>query len=493
MNLKFSLLNCLQMLPSIKLIFITIVLSLSGSWHFGFEMMCLNPTGPVFAEFINETHGKNFDKKISEKTIETLWSWLVNFSSFGAIISTLCSEALFERFGRKKSFFVSILINSAGLLLSGLAHSVQRWEVFAVGRISSGFGFGLMMCLQPIYFTEITPDCYRGQINTMTGVLIESGYAFGAIMALPWLLGTAQLWPIMFYLSIVPNCIAIGVLFFVPESPKYLMAQKQPEKLVVASLKYFGHKNIQEKIKSILEEIEVEKKALNVFGLFKKAYLRRGLWIACLTQFAACFSGVGIISYFSTQLFVKVGLKLSIATIATTIVSTASLIGACVSSLIIDRVGRRPLIVGSMYSFSGLLIIFMIADFVSLSETKILAQISSIVCITSVFAFMFVYGIGMTTIQWFIAAELVPQNARSAATQFTMVLQWIFLISTILLYKELEVYWHKWTFLIFVFPTFILTAYFHWKFPETMGKSTLEIIQMMGYKFNVPCSENISM
>jgi len=111
--------------------------------------------------------------------------------------------------------------------------------------IFPGVGFGLTICLQPIYFSEISPDRFRGQINTMTGVLIETGYASGSVLALPWILGRVNLWPYLFYICLVPNILALLLLIFLPESPKFLMAKNAKKKSVVKSLEYFGHASIE--------------------------------------------------------------------------------------------------------------------------------------------------------------------------------------------------------------------------------------------------------
>jgi len=106
---------------------------------------------------------------------------------------------------------------------------------------------GLLMCLQPIYFTEISPDEHRGFLNTIINLLAEFGFVFGSLVALPEFLGTDKCWPFLFWLEIVPNLLAFLVLPFLPESPKFLMSRDSSKDRVVRSLEFFQHKNIEVK------------------------------------------------------------------------------------------------------------------------------------------------------------------------------------------------------------------------------------------------------
>lgn len=101
------------------------------------------------------------------------------------------------------------------------------------------------MCLQPVYFAEISPDEFRGQLGTMTGVLIECGYALGAIVALPVLFGTEDLWPYMFWVEAIPNIMALILLPFLHESPKFIIACGKSEIEAENSLEFFQHKDIR--------------------------------------------------------------------------------------------------------------------------------------------------------------------------------------------------------------------------------------------------------
>lgn len=97
------------------------------------------------------------------------------------------------------------------------------------------------MCVQPVYFAEITPKQYSGQISTTTGLLVECGYLMGSIVALPQFLGTAQLWPWIFWIEVVPNIMALVLLAFIPESPKYILSRSTTHEKASKALEFYGH------------------------------------------------------------------------------------------------------------------------------------------------------------------------------------------------------------------------------------------------------------
>jgi len=92
--------------------------------------------------------------------------------------------------------------------------------------------------------------------------------------------------------------------------------------------------------------------------------------------------------------------------------AAVSLLGAILSTLVMDKLGRRPLILSSLYGMILFDLLFAIFGYLSHVTSSLLAIVSGYICIFAIVAFSFLYCIGMTTIKWFVAAELTPQNAR---------------------------------------------------------------------------------
>jgi len=130
--------------PPLKILALTGLLSLSGSWHFGYELTCLNPSEFVLKSFINDTlinqdATSQYDPKIyTEDHVRFLWTLIVNLASIGCFLGTLVSWYLLENLGRKKSFYVAILLNTLGTLCCALSYTFFRWQILALGRFIAG-------------------------------------------------------------------------------------------------------------------------------------------------------------------------------------------------------------------------------------------------------------------------------------------------------------------------------------------------------------------
>lgn len=309
----------------------------------------------------------------------------------------------------------------------------------------------------------------------MTCCLVEIGFSFGSIIALPILLGTTTLWPFLFWIELIPNVLALIVLPFLPESPKYLMVNKNDRKAAVKSLEFFNHKHISKELLIIEKEIQIEQNSLSTMALLKKPYLRKGLLISVLTQVAVQFSGAGALSYFSTQMFVQAGISAENAVYGTVAVAVQSSISAVIGSFLVDRVGRRPLLLIGFVSLDVVNIIFLI--FFSLN-----AIWASYICIAGAVVFNFMFGVGPGIVQWFIMAEVMPQNAKSASVTCTMFVQWLMAFFATFIFLLLEGVVGTYSFFLFIVPMTIITVYFFFVFPETKNKSILEIIALLGYK-----------
>lgn len=314
-----------------------------------------------------------------------------------------------------------------------------------------------------------------GFLNGMTSCLVEIGFGLGSIIALPIGLGTEDLWPWMFWIELIPNAIALLVLPFLRESPKYLLANKNDYNGAKMSLEFYKHENITAELDVYEKEIEIEKHSLSLMNILQKPYLRKGLGIALLLQIAVQFSGVGAISYFSTQMFEQTGVSAENAVYGTVGVSCQSAISTVLASFIIDRVGRRPLLWIGFVILDILNIVFLV--FFSISSTW-----SGYICIAGAVLFNFMFGLGPGVVQWFIVAELMPQNAKSTAISVTMFVQWIFFCVSTFIFLPLVGVIGAYSFLQFIIPLTIITIYFYFIFPETKNKSILDIILLLGYK-----------
>lgn len=127
-----------MVLPSLKLTLITIVLCLSGCFHFGYELIILNPTQLIFKDFLNSSFQNHYGYPLTNGSYRILWSFILNTITFGCMLGTFMSFHTIPRMGRIMNFFICIVISSTGCTMCAVSYYVCSWELFALGRLVSG-------------------------------------------------------------------------------------------------------------------------------------------------------------------------------------------------------------------------------------------------------------------------------------------------------------------------------------------------------------------
>lgn len=338
-----------------------------------------------------------------------------------------------------------------------------------------------------MYISEVSPRAVTGFLNSITGISVQLGFIIGSILSLPVVLGTAKLWHVMYWIKFVITFATLAILPFIPESPKYILASTSDYDKARHSLIFFCHENVEEDIKEIEQETASEKKSMGLKTILKKPYLRRGLILGSLVLFACQCSGIGAIACYSTLLFEKAGVQPDVAPFATVAITFVLLIATIISSFIVDRVGRKPLILVGLLSLAALNLIYIIFTFIG-KQTG--ATWAGYVVIADNILFTFMFGIGPAVVMWFVIAELMPQGARSTAICFVQAAQWIVSCLANAIFFPLSNLIHEWSFFLFIVPLVTISIYLYFRFPETKNRSTLEIIKSLGY---VPgCSRTMS-
>lgn len=338
---------------------------------------------------------------------------------------------------------------------------------------------GISIGLQPMYFTEISPKSMAGFLNGMTGTALEFGFVVGAILALPTIFGSRSLWHWIFWFQLLTVLPAFLVLPFVPESAKFILASKGGRAKAEQSLKFFLHDNIPTVIKEIEKELNTEHEELGLIVIFKKPYLRRGLLIAIMLTVACILSGIKAISFYSTYLFEKAGISPDVAPYGTVLIAFMTCLAAFASSNVVDRFGRKPLLLISLLSLAFLNVIFAIFSYVARTTG---ASWPGYVCVLDLVVFMFMFGIGPAVLYFIIPAELMPQKARSTAMSFVMALHWIAVGIANGAFYPLEGAVHEFSFLLFIIPLTTISIFLYFKLPETKNRTALEIIELLGYR-----------
>jgi MFS family permease len=281
-------------------------------------------------------------------------SWLIGFSVgsiiLGAILGNIIAGTLADRFGRKKILIFTALLFAYCAAGTSMSHNVI---FFISARIIGGIGVGMAILIAPMYIAEIAPRKLRGtlvtfnQLNIVLGISIAyfSNYFIQQSISDPELK-----WRWMLGVGLIPAVLYFICLFFVPRSPRWLMAKGKDEEAMVVLTKVNGKDQAEIEFKEIREslnkDINSEKSSFReVFSKKMKTVLVIGLGIAFFQQ----ITGINAIFYYAPMIFELAGGGKDAAFMQAIIIGLTNVVMTVVAMFLIDRLGRKPLlIIGSI-------------------------------------------------------------------------------------------------------------------------------------------------
>ncbi|XP_052191713.1 sugar transporter ERD6-like 5 isoform X3 [Diospyros lotus] len=306
-----------------------------------------------------------------------------------------------------------------GALISGkicdlIGRKRGAW-LLDLGRLSTGVGFGLFTFVNPIYTAEIAPKNIRGAFVSLSPLLITGG------ASLMFLIGNLVYWRYLAVIAIVPCAFQLIGSFFVPESPRWL-AKVGRENEVETTLKRLRGKNVdisQEaaEIRYFVEDLQQLSES-SFLDLFQHKYARSlivGVGLMLLAQLGG-FTGI---SYYASSVFEASGLSSSIGTTSIAIIQIPF---ALIGVLLMDKVGRRPLLlVTAACAFLGSFLAglaFLLQDFGLGKESTVILVLSGIL------VYYASYSLGLSGIPGVIMSEIFPMNIKGSAGSLLIFVYW---------------------------------------------------------------------
>ncbi|CAP29181.1 Protein CBG09397 [Caenorhabditis briggsae] len=462
--------------PSFRMICVAVITSIAGSFHFGFNLVLTNPSQEAFLEFMNKTLAKRFDGGLSDNTMQNIWSFVVAILFLGALVGSFSIRFIADWVGRKNGLYISI---AAGVLAGGMAIAskfIPLFELYIVSRIVMGWSVSVSLGLSALFLSEASPKQNRGAIGMMTGTCVQLGTVCGSVVAMPQIFGTEDLWWLIYATEIgIMLCFGAALPFF-PESPGFLI-QRGATEAATKSIAFFYNCDIidaQKHLNEIKEEQKNSTKKFKMMDVVIKKSLRDKAFIGVVVTFAMSFSGVAVINAFAFEILKDTGLDVLEASLANDAISVVSMISSVVAAVIVDRNGRRPLL---LISFTGILICNLIIFGLMFTFYKFGYHVLGFILICFICIFTFFFALGPGPLCYFINAELVGQAARSAAQSWASVIQMLsrFVIVTAFLPMKNQL-GEAWSYLIlFVAPVAVSLVYLYFSLPETKNKNPFEV------------------
>jgi SP family xylose:H+ symportor-like MFS transporter len=416
-----------------------------------------------------------------ENVANSWHGFLVSSALIGCIIGGLSGGLISLKLGRKRGLILAAILLLISALGSGMPEMFFRpigtadesfMVHFIIYRIIGGIGVGLASMLSPMYIAEISPANIRGKLVSWNQFAIIFGmlvvyfvnYSIAAQGDDGWINRVGWRW--MFASEAIPGVLFLGLLFFVPETPRYLALKNQDNE----ALRVLTRINGPSVAKTIMAEIKatLETTTGKLFS-FGSLVIIVGLLLSIFQQFV----GINVVLYYAPEIFKNMGSGTNVALLQTIIVGVINLSFTILAIYSVDRFGRKTLqIAGGLGMAFFMMLLGCCFYFDKLGITAMIAMLGYVAC------FAFSWG----PVVWVLLSELFPNKIRGRAMAFTVAAMWIanFLVSwTFPMMNNntalTNTFHHGFAYWIYAVMG-LLAAFFMWKWvPETKGKSLEEI------------------
>ncbi|XP_062446477.1 solute carrier family 2, facilitated glucose transporter member 11-like isoform X1 [Rhea pennata] len=460
-------------LPSWTLFLSVCAVGIGGTFQYGYNVSIINAPTQHIHSFLNETWTSRYHKKLNLNLLTFLWSVIASIFSLGGLCGALIGGSMAVRLGRKGALLMNNIIAILASILMGISFPTGMFELLIVGRFLIGINSGIGLCVQPLYLGEVAPKHLRGGMAMGSSIFLTGGILAGQIIGLRELLGGETYWPLLLSSSCFPAFAQLVFLPWFPESPRYLLIDRDDELSCVKALKQF-HGSLQYQME--MEDIQREcfaldgEKSKKPWQLFTDRGVRWQLITVIVMTMGQQLSGINAIYFYATYIFKQAGISAEKIPYVTLGTGACECLTALTCGLLIDCVGRRFLIIGGYL----LMTLWSIVLTFSLTYQELYSWVPY-VSMTSIFAFILSFGLGPGGITNTLTAELFIQSSRPAAYMIGGAISWISFFTIGMLFPFIVNGLKQYCFLVFLVECALVAAFIFVIIPETKNKSFLEI------------------
>lgn len=421
----------------------------------------------------------------SQFQLTTLQSgWYVGCALVGSISGVIFAGALSDRFGRKWTMIVSSILFTISAAGCAISSNLDQLVMF---RIVGGIGIGIVSIVCPLYISEVSPASHRGRMVSLYQLAVTVGFLGAYLMnyylleqsagfsspnpLLTKIFGT-EIWRGMLGAETLPALLFFVVIFFIPESPRWLIVKRREEHAALIFSKIYGDSTVVESqindTRAMLNsEGKSDRKLLFSPGIFRAVLI--GSAIAILGQ----FMGVNAVLYYGPSIFETSGLSSGDSLFYQSLIGMVNMGTTVLALLIIDKVGRKKLV---YIGVTGMILsLTLIGLYFLMGEAW---GITSLFLLGCFLAYIFFTAGSISAVIFVFLSEMYPTKIRGLAMSIAGLSLWIgtYLIGQLTPWL-LENATPAGTFFLFAFmciPYMLIV----WKMmPETAGKSLEEIEQ----------------
>lgn len=401
--------------------------------------------------------------------------WVASCALVGCMAGAMFAGALSDKMGRKKVLMISALafaVSSLGIMWPG------GLSAFIFFRFIGGVGIGIASMLAPMYISEIAPAEIRGrlisiyQLGIVVGILLIY-FVNAAIAGMyddTW--NIEQGWRWMFGSGIIPSIVFIVLLFFVPESPRWLAQQNKWKEAGEVLRKVNNNEKAEEELGAIRNAVGATEGS---FTELLKPGLRFALIIGVMLAIFSQVTGINVIMYYAPEIFKATGDGSSSALLQTIWVGGVNLLMTIIAIRYVDRLGRRKLLLIGSFGMAVCLALIGLAFYTGMS--------SGYGVLAGILLYISFFAISLGPLTFVVVAEIFPTRVRGRAMSVAIFFLWLSVYVVSQTFPMLlERIGTAMTFWIYMAMS-VLAYLFIWKVvPETKEKTLEEIQQMWANK-----------
>lgn len=404
-----------------RLIILISVVATIGGFLFGFDSGVINGTVDGLQQaFGSSKAGLGFE---------------VASMLLGCAIGAFFAGRLADRWGRRSVLIISAVLFLFSAIGAGMANSSL---IFIIARVLGGFAVGAASVMSPAYIAEVAPARYRGRLATVQQIAIISGLfaAFlsnyllaksaGASTEAFW--GGHEAWRWMFWMQAFPSVLFLVLLLAIPESPRFLVVKRRKDDALKVLTRLFGAEEAQAKLTEIDASLSQDHHRPRLSDLISKATgkIRPIVWVGIGLATFQQLVGINVVFYYGAVLWQAVGFSESDALLIN-VLSGGLSIGACiVTVLLIDKIGRKPLLwIGSVgMSIALALMTYAFASGSLVDGHLQLPGSMGTLALVAANVYVIFFNVSWGPVMWVMLGEMFPNQIRGSALAVAGAAQW---------------------------------------------------------------------
>ncbi|RYY33777.1 MAG: MFS transporter [Sphingobacteriaceae bacterium] len=401
--------------------------------------------------------------------------WAASSAIWGCIIGSSTAGYLSDRLGRKTILIFTALLFAVSSVGAALPTSLSMFVVF---RIIGGIGIGAASMLSPLYISEIAPANIRGKLVSVYQLAIVIGInliyfvnmkiaSFGEEQ---WRIDTGWRW--MIGSGLLPSVLFLVLLFFVPESPRWLIKKNRSAEAMDTLERLNGKEEAQEVVKEVKASLGHEE---GTVGELFKPGLRKAMIVGAVLALFSQITGINAIIYYAPKIFESAGSSADTALMLTVIIGFINTVFTFIAIGFIDKLGRKTLL---LWGVAGMVLSLIGTAYCFLTGA------GAIYLMAFIFIYIASFAASLGPIPWVIMSEIFPTKTRGIAMSFATTVLWLGVVlitqfTPILLDKATwggtDATAAAFTFILFAVNAVILWLFTKARIPETKQKTLEEI------------------